>query len=155
MLEYILGESKKIPFKIFIGTACILRLICEELLSFDIKLSIWEHRASTSSHSLHICCNIVKITRNEEVGTEQKEPGREAWREALLADDHGGPEQSCGSVTFMLGRGSRHWAALPARMSLKPSSILWGPDCSVCFMGSVGEELAQCELQRKNVVQTG
>lgn len=121
------GSLRKYHLKSLLELCCILRLICEGLLSFDSKLSIWEHRASTPSYFLHICCNIVKITRNEEVGTEQKEPGREAWQEALLADDHGGPEQSCGSVNFTLGQGCRHQAAFPARMSLKPSSILWGP----------------------------
>lgn len=97
----------------------------------------------------------MKNTRNEEDGVEQKEPGREAWWGVLLADDHGSLEQTCGSVTFTLGQGSRHQAALPARISLKPSFILWGSYCYACFLGSVGEELAQCKLQRKNVVQTG
>lgn len=58
------------------------------------------------------------------------------------------PKQSSGLVTFTLGRGSGRWAL--RHISWKPHPFRGGNYCSPCFMGSVGEELAQGQLQRKN-----
>lgn len=54
---------------------------------------------------------------------------------------------------FHAGPGVRALGSPP--YLLEASSIPWGNYCCPCFMGSVGEEVAQGQLQRKNLVQTG